>query len=188
VTKVAAEDLCELFHRNFQRPCLILRTSRFFPEPDARKEVRAAYADLNVKVNEFLYRRVDIEDVIDAHVLALRHAAEIGFGRFIINATTPFTRDDLEDLRANAPAAVARRVPRYQEVYALRGWSMFPIIDRVYVNDLARRELGWRPPYDFERILNLVEESGTACSPLAQVIGVKGYHVQAFGGGPYPAE
>ena len=31
VTKVAAEDLCELFHRLHRLPCLVLRTSRFFP-------------------------------------------------------------------------------------------------------------------------------------------------------------
>ena len=34
VTKVAAEDLCELAHRNQDLPCLVLRTSRFFPEAD----------------------------------------------------------------------------------------------------------------------------------------------------------
>src|SRR5262249_39080828 len=34
VTKVAAEDLCELFHRRHRLACLILRTSRFFPEED----------------------------------------------------------------------------------------------------------------------------------------------------------
>ena len=34
VTKVAAENLCELFHRLHRLPCLVLRTSRFFPEPD----------------------------------------------------------------------------------------------------------------------------------------------------------
>ena len=41
VTKVAAESLCELFHCLRSLPCLILRTSRFFPEPDDRKEIRA---------------------------------------------------------------------------------------------------------------------------------------------------
>src|SRR5436309_7435672 len=43
VTKTAAEDLCELFHRNLQLACLILRTSRFFPEEDDREETRQAY-------------------------------------------------------------------------------------------------------------------------------------------------
>ena len=49
VTKVAAEDLCELFHQRFGLPCLALRTSRFFPEEDDRRETREAYPDLNVK-------------------------------------------------------------------------------------------------------------------------------------------
>src|SRR5260370_8587666 len=55
VTKIAAEDLCELFHRRHGLPCFILRTSRFFPEEEDRKEVREAYADANIKMNKFLY-------------------------------------------------------------------------------------------------------------------------------------
>src|SRR6478672_3244467 len=49
VTKTAAEDLCELFHRKFGLPCLVLRTSRFFPEEDDDAEVRAAYDDSKSK-------------------------------------------------------------------------------------------------------------------------------------------
>src|SRR5215468_6752639 len=59
-TKTAAEDLCELTHRDHGLPVLILRTSRFFPEPDDRDEVRNTYEDANLKVNELLYRRVDL--------------------------------------------------------------------------------------------------------------------------------
>lgn len=33
-TKLAAEDLCQLFHRNNGLACIVLRTSRFFPEDD----------------------------------------------------------------------------------------------------------------------------------------------------------
>ena len=188
VTKVAAEELCELFHRSFRLPCLVLRTSRFFPEPDDRKEIRDHYADLNAKANEFLYRRADIEDIVSAHLLALAHADAIGFRRYIISATTPFRRHDLAELRVNAPAVVARRAPRYQQVYAARGWSMFPTIDRVYVNERARRELGWRPRYDFEYILQLAEASDTLSSPLARAVGSKGYHDATFADGPYPVE
>src|SRR4051794_22770979 len=96
-TKTAAEDLCELVHRDHGLPVLILRTSRFFPEADDRDEVRSAYDDANLKVNELLYRRVDLQDVVDAHRLALDRAPTIGFGRYIIVATTPFTRDDLAE-------------------------------------------------------------------------------------------
>jgi nucleoside-diphosphate-sugar epimerase len=188
VTKVAAEDLCELFHQRSALPCVVLRTSRFVPEEDDRKETRDAYDDVNAKVNEFLYRRADIEDIVHAHLLALDRAPALGFGRYIISATTPFAPGDLLDLRTDAPAVVARRVPRFQAVYAARGWKMFPGIDRVYVNERARRELGWQPRYDFAKMLELIESEGVAGSPLARMIGSKGYHADRFTEGPYPVE
>src|ERR1700750_756599 len=89
VTKTAAEDLCELVHRDHGLPVLVLRTSRFFPEADDREDARAGYLDLNLKVNELLYRRVDLEDAVAAHLAALERAPALGFGRFIISATTP---------------------------------------------------------------------------------------------------
>jgi nucleoside-diphosphate-sugar epimerase len=186
VTKAAAEDLCELFHRSHGLPCLILRTARFFPEEDDNPATRLAYDDGNVKANEFLYRRVDLEDVVDAHLLAVEKAPLLGFGRYIISATTPFHADDLHDLRVDAPAVVRRRVPDYEEEYTRRGWRMFPGVDRVYVNERARRELGWRPRYDFRCVLNLLKSGGDVRSPLARAVGSKGYHPRRFADGPYP--
>jgi nucleoside-diphosphate-sugar epimerase len=180
-TKTAAEDLCELVHRDHGLPVLILRTSRFFPEPDDRDEVRSAYDDANLKVNELLYRRVDLEDVVTAHRLALDRAPDIGFGRYIISATTPFTQDDLQDLRDDAPAVVARLAPRYEQVYAERGWRMFDSIERVYVNERARRELGWRPTYDFAHALELLAAGEEVRSELARTVGAKGYHAESTG-------
>jgi len=188
VTKVAAEDLCALFHRNHRLPCLVLRTSRFFPEEDDTKEVRQAYEDGNAKANEFLHRRVDIEDVVTAHLLAMEKAPAIGFRKYIISATTPFTRDDLPELRTQAPAVLRRRVPAYEAEYARRGWKMFPGIDRVYINDRARSELGWRPQYDFSYVLSRLQADDDPRSPLARLIGAKGYHDQSFAEGPYPLE
>jgi UDP-glucose 4-epimerase len=182
-TKTAAEDLCELVHRDHGLPVLILRTSRFFPEADDRDEVRAAYADANLKVNELLYRRVDLEDVVAAHRLALDRAPALGFGRYIISATTPFTRDDLPQLRDDAPAVVARRFPDYAEIYAEHGWAMFPSIERVYVNERARRDLGWEPRYDFRRALDALAAGGEPRSALARAVGAKGYHAESTG--PY---
>ena len=188
VTKLAAENLCELFHSVDGLPCLILRTSRFFPEEDDCKETRQSYDDANVKTNEFLYRRADIEDVVNTHLLALEKVHAIQFGRYIVSATTPFTPDDLHELRTNAAAVVRRRVPRYEEAYARLGWSMFPGIDRVYVNDRARNELGWTPSYDFARIMDLIQAGEDPRSPLARTVGSKGYHAAAFADGPYPVE
>src|SRR6266705_7148838 len=80
VTKAAAEDLCEIIARDHGLPVVVLRVARFFPENDDRDEVRAAYDGANVKANEYLYRRVDIQDVVDAHLLAMAGAPAIGFG------------------------------------------------------------------------------------------------------------
>lgn len=188
VTKAAAENLCELFHDIRGLPCLILRTSRFFPEPDDSKQIRQSYQDANAKVNEFLYRRVDIEDVVNAHLLALERVHAIRFGRYIVSATAPFTRDDLRELRTNLDVVVRRRVPRYEEVYAGCGWSMLPGIDRVYINERARRDLDWMPRYDFAHIIDLLDAGEEPRSSLARAVGSKGYHVEAFAEGPYPVE
>lgn len=186
VTKVAAENLCELFYRNQGLPCLILRTSRFFPEADDHKETREAYEDGNIKANELLYRRVDIEDVVSAHLLAIQKAPTIGFDRYIISATTPFTPDDLFDLQIDAPLVVQRKFPHYKEAYNRQGWKIFPSIERVYVNEKARNDLGWKPKYDFRYLLNGLTAGIDPRSPLARIVGSKGYHMHKFMEGPYP--
>ena len=174
VTKTAAEDLCELVHRDHGLPCVILRTSRFFPEGDDRDDVRAAYDDANVKVNELLYRRVDLEDVVRAHALALERAPAIGFGRYIVSATTPFQPGDLAELAADAPAVVRRLFGDYEAVYAERGWTMFPRIERVYVNARARHDLGWSPRHDFRHALDRLAAGEDPRSELAREIGAQG--------------
>ncbi len=189
VTKIAAENLCQLFHRNQRLPCLILRTSRFFLEPDDNKAVREAYPDANSKANEFLYRRVELADVVSAHLLAMKKAPTIGFRRYIISATTPFTPADLIELRRNAPQVVKRLFPQYDAIYRQHGWRMFPSIDRVYVNKRARTELGWQPQIDFAHILTALQAGNTNLhSPLAQLVGIKGYHAEQFKDGLYPVE
>jgi UDP-glucose 4-epimerase len=187
VTKVAAEDLCELFHRSQGLACLILRTSRFFAEEDDSKETRDAFDATNAKMNELAFRRVDLQDVADAHVLAIGKAEQIGFRRYVISATTPFRREDVIDLHLDAPAVLGRRVPGWEAEYARRGWKMFPRIDRVYVNDRARSELGWAPRYDFAYALELLRRDVDPRSDLARAVGSKGYHAKPSSDGPYPA-
>jgi UDP-glucose 4-epimerase len=188
VTKAAAEDLCQLFNRKEGVPCVVLRTSRFFPEADDNKGIRESYTDDNLKVNEFLYRRVELEDVVSAHLAAADRAREIGFGKYIISATTPFSREDLPDLRIDAPAVVRRLIPGYEEEYLRRGWKMFRGIDRVYVNERARQDLGWQPRYNFLQVLERISAGGDWRSPIAQLVGSKGYHPVTFSEGPYPVE
>jgi len=188
VTKAAAEDLCQMFARNHSLRAIVLRTSRFFPEEDDNRAVREAYTDANIKTNELLYRRVDIEDVVSAHLLAARHAPSVGFARYIISATTPFSRDDVADLRSNTPQVVRRYVPDYEAEFARRGWTMIPGIDRVYVNDRARADLGWQPRHDFRTLVARLRDNDDILSPLAREVGRKGYHDRHFHEGPYPVE
>lgn len=175
-TKFAAESLCELFARQQRLPVIVLRTSRFFPEDDDAPEVREQFSIANAQANEMLYRRVDLEDAVSAHLLALDKAATLGFGRYIISATTPFTRDDLLDLRRDAPSVVHRLFPESEALFRVRGWGVFPSIDRVYLNQLARSQLQWRPKYDFGHVLHCLRAATDFRSRLACEVGSKGYH------------
>jgi UDP-glucose 4-epimerase len=129
---------------------------------------------------------VDIEDAVSAVMRALERAADIGFSRYIISATTPFTSDDLPQLGLDAPSVVRRLFPQSESFYAARDWKLFPQIDRVYVNDRARTELGWRPKYDFEFALKCLSSGQDFRSTLSREVGSKGYHEMSFAEGPYP--
>ncbi|HUQ29088.1 MAG TPA: NAD(P)-dependent oxidoreductase [Usitatibacter sp.] len=188
LSKVAAEGLCEIFHGKGGMSCMSLRTSRFFPEEDDRRAIRDGYDDANAKANEFLYRRVDVEDVVTAHLRALERAASLPFERYVISATTPFEPSDLAHLGIDAPSVLARHFPSFTAEYARRGWTMFPTIDRVYVNAKARTDLGWRPRHDFASVLARLAAGEDPRSRLAQAIGSKGYHEQKFADGPFPVQ
>jgi UDP-glucose 4-epimerase len=181
VTKVAAEDLCELMARDHGMGVLVLRTSRFFPEDDDEAERRERFDGLNLKVNELLYRRVDLADLVDACRRGLERAPAIGFGRYIISATTPFSPDDVVAVRGDLPAVLARLHPEYPEIYAARGWRMLEGIDRVYVNAAARRDLGWEPRFSFAAALKRLAAGEDPRSELARAVGAKGYHAESHG-------
>jgi len=186
VTKTAAEDLCLLLHRQRGLNCIVLRTSRFFPEEDDDKLKRDSFAGDNAKANEFLFRRVELEDVVSAHLAAAERAPAIGFGKYIISATTPFLPEDLPALNTDAAAVVRKRVPGFEDIYARLGWRMFDRIDRVYVNDAARKDLGWRPKYDFQYVLDGLKNGAYPRSRISGLVGAKGYHDEVFEDGPYP--
>jgi len=186
ISKLAAESLCELFFRTRRLPVIVLRTSRFFPEADDDAAIRDGFEVANVQANELLYRRVDIADAVSAHLAAMDKAKDIGFGRFIVSASTPFARSDMADLRRNAPAVVYAKFPDSEALFAQRKWRMFPSLDRVYVNELAKARLGWRPRYDFDHMLVCLRANQDFRSQLSRDVGIKGYHAAKFAEGPYP--
>jgi len=185
-TKLMAENLCERFFRERGLSVVVLRTSRFFPEDDDDPAMRSAYPLDNAQANELLYRRLDIADAVSAHLLAVARAPEIGFARYIVSATTPFEPQHLAALPRDAAGVARMLYPDCEQLYAARGWRLFPEIDRVYVNDRARRELGWHPEFDFAHVLSSLREGQDFRSSLAREVGAKGYHDMQFDDGPYP--
>jgi len=138
--------------------CIVLRTSRFFPEDD---DTHSDPPGENLKANEFLHRRLTVEDAARAHCVALARAPAVGFGTYIVSAPTPFARDDAEELKRDAAAVIARRFPEAHELYARAGWQLPASIGRVYDPGLAERALGFRCETDFAAILDALRHGGS---------------------------
>jgi UDP-glucose 4-epimerase len=156
VSKLSAEHLCRMMHEASGLPLVILRTSRFFPEEDDMAH-EIIQSGANTKANEFLFRRLTVHDAASAHIVALDRAPQLGFDTFIISALTPFSPDDCEQLMEYAPLVVHRYFPRYREIYARRGWTMFDYIDRVYDSNKAMRRMGFVCQTDFGDILTQLD-------------------------------
>jgi UDP-glucose 4-epimerase len=159
VTKLSAEQLCRLFHEQHGLPVVVLRTARFFPEEDDMAQAIAQSAE-NTKTNEFLFRRLGVEDAAQCHVVALDKAPSLGFDTFIVCAPTPFVPADCAALIEDAPSVVRRYFPDYPALYARRGWTMFDSIDRVYDAAKASRVLGFTCRTDFrEKLQEIAAET-----------------------------
>jgi nucleoside-diphosphate-sugar epimerase len=157
VTKYAAEKLCHLFHAEHGLSAIILRTSRFFPEDD---DTHAVPSGPNLKANEFLYRRLTVEDAARAHLIALKRAPDIGIGTYIVSAPTPFRPEEADELKRDAAAVVLRHFPEAEELYAREGWVLPASIGRVYDSSLSERELGFRCETDFAAVLRSLDKGG----------------------------
>jgi len=151
VTKLAAEGLCHLHHLEHGLACVVLRTSRFFPEED---DTHTALSGPNMKANELLHRRLTVEDVAAAHLVALERALDVGFGVFLVSAPTPFARTDAFELKRDAPAVIAKYFPDVAALYATNGWTLPASIGRVYDASHAERTLGFRCRTDFRAVLD----------------------------------
>jgi nucleoside-diphosphate-sugar epimerase len=110
---------------------VVLRIARCFPEPP---QTEAAHR---------LYRGVRIEDVSQAHLLALTNPHVIG--ALNIAGAYIFTPADTAELWADAPTVIARKAPHIVEAFHRQGWALPARIDRVYDSSLAQRELGYSP-------------------------------------------
>jgi UDP-glucose 4-epimerase len=156
-TKRAAEELCRLIHADNGLPVIVLRTARFFPEDD---DTHRELSGENMKANEFLNRRLTVEDCALAHLAALEKAPEIGFGLYVVSAPTPLRPDEARELKADASVVVSRHFPEASALYAARGWSLPRSIGRVYDASAIECELGFRCGTDFAAVLAALRTNG----------------------------
>jgi nucleoside-diphosphate-sugar epimerase len=157
VSKLAAEQLCRLHHLEHGLDIAILRTGRFFPEDDDMAH-EIDHNGPNTKANEFLNRRLTVEDAADAHVVALERIPGLGCETFVLSAPTPFSREEAAELVADARAVIARHFPDAADLYARAGWSLPAHIDRVYDAAKAERLLGFRCRTDFRAVLDAMRD------------------------------
>jgi nucleoside-diphosphate-sugar epimerase len=157
VTKLAAEGLCRLHNLERGMNCVVLRTGRFFPEDD---DTLRGLDGLNLKANEFLHRRLTVEDAARAHIVAMEKAPVLGFDLFVLSAPTPFTRSDCEELQRDAAAVVRRCFPDAADLYAARGWRLPERIGRVYDSARAQDVLGLRFDTSFGTVLDALRRGG----------------------------
>jgi len=151
VTKLAAEGLCRLHFLEYGLNCVVLRTGRFFPEED---DTHRELSGPNLKANEFLNRRLTVEDAADAHVMALDRAPALGFEVFLLSAPTPFVRSEAQELKRAAAEVIERHFPDAPALYARRGWRLPTSIGRVYDAGRIERVLAFRCATDFSRVLD----------------------------------
>lgn len=147
VTKIAAEHLCQDVAAETGLPVWCLRTARFWDEP------------MHLQVIYRLYRGVDVEDAVDAHVLAL-HAPASRAGVFNIAARSPFQACDTADLLRDAPAVIRAHHPEAEAIFRAHGLELPRSIDRVYAIGRAEAELGYAPSRNFDHILRQWQEPG----------------------------
>jgi nucleoside-diphosphate-sugar epimerase len=155
VTKLAAEGLCRLYASEHGLNTVVLRTGRFFPEDD---DTHATPSGPNLKANEFLNRRLTVQDAARAHLAALDRAPQLSFDLFVISALSPFCRDEARALKTDAAGVIERHFPDVRALYAQRGWTLPRQIGRVYDAAHAAERLGFRCETDFAAVLDALRE------------------------------
>ncbi|WP_375416416.1 NAD-dependent epimerase/dehydratase family protein [uncultured Hymenobacter sp.] len=147
ITKQAAEALCRDFFGQEGLETVVLRVSRFLPEPP------------NLAANNRLYRGLDERDGALGHLLALEHRFS-EFEVFNISAGSPFQRDDVGRLKHSPRQVIDQRLPQAAVIYEQLGWQFPASIDQVYSIEKARQQLGYEPRYTAERLLHEAVQRG----------------------------
>jgi UDP-glucose 4-epimerase len=140
ITKQTAEQLCRDFFYKEGLQISVYRVGRFLPEDD------------NLKANHRLYRGLDERDGAEALRLALDHTFN-NFEVFNITSGSPFTEDELVLLKHSPAEVIKTHYPNIEQIYKAKNWVLPGSIDRVYVCNKAKQQLGYTPKYTFDYLL-----------------------------------
>ena len=99
-----------------------------------------------------LYRGVDARDVARAFSLALTVDFK-QFEAFNISGATPLIESDCDALFRDAASVLKLRAPELVAAFQSRNWPLPTSIDRVYVTDKARRQLGFETTFGWREYL-----------------------------------
>jgi UDP-glucose 4-epimerase len=141
ITKQSCEEICREFFEKENIHVTVFRVGRFLDEP------------VNLKLNHRLYRGLEEQDGAEALKLALEHQFN-QFEIFNITSGSAFQKEDLIELKRDAPSVIAKYHPEAIELYKLNQWTLPVSIDRVYRSDKALLMLNYHPKFTFEYLLN----------------------------------
>jgi nucleoside-diphosphate-sugar epimerase len=142
-TKVAGEEMCRWYGRQYGIPSIALRFGMFVPEPLFRYGIR------------LLYGGVDTDDVAAAVMAALGALIErrIEWDAFNVHSVLPFSQGDGPDLRRDPFIALDRHFPGSAALLRERGVTELTAIDSWFPTARLEQRLGYRPQCNFEQWL-----------------------------------
>ena len=142
-TKLAGEELCQLYGRTHDIPSVALRFGMFVPEPFFRYGIR------------LLYGGVDTHDVVRSVVTSIDAltSGKISWDRFNVESVVPFQEDDAEQLALDPMPVLDKYYPGASELLRERGVDQLAPITVYYPMDHAQKVLAFRPECNFDRWL-----------------------------------
>ena len=143
-TKLAGEELCQLYGRTHGIPSVGLRFGMFVPEPFFRYGIR------------LLYGGVDTHDVVRSVLSSIDAltSGELTWGAFNVESAVPFQEADAVQLARDPLPVLDTYYPGASHLLRERGVDSLAPITVTYPMDHARQVLGFEPQCNFEQWLD----------------------------------
>jgi UDP-glucose 4-epimerase len=151
-SKVAGEEMCRWYGRQYGIPSIALRFGMFVPEPFFRYGIR------------LLYGGVDTDDVARSVMASLDALIErrVEWDAFNVHSSLPFTAEDGPALRRDPLLALDRHYPGAADLLRERGVERLQPIDSYFPVMRIGDRLGFRPQCNFEEWLEELRQQPDA--------------------------